>query len=67
MGGAGDVDGDGDVDAADLSRLIAEIFDGDGEDSAAVAGGDVFSSAAAETNGDARVDAADLVGWWQRR
>jgi hypothetical protein len=48
----GDLDGDGSVTAADAARLIAEIYDGDGDSAAA--------NVAADVNGDGRITAADL-------
>jgi hypothetical protein len=58
---AGDLDGDGRVDAADLQWLIAELYDGDGDDAAAAAGGTIASGPAADVNGDGRITAADLA------
>jgi hypothetical protein len=57
----GDLDGDGRVGPADLERLIAELFDGDGDDAAAAAGGTIASGPAADVNGDGRITAADIV------
>jgi hypothetical protein len=58
---AGDLDGNGRVDAADLRWLIAELYDGDGDDAAAAGGGAIASGPAADVNGDGRITAADLV------
>jgi hypothetical protein len=57
----GDLDGDGRVDAADLSQLIAEIYDGDGDATADADGGTVASSPAADVNGDGHITAADCT------
>jgi hypothetical protein len=57
----GDVDGDGRVTAADIDWLIAELFDGDGDSAASVAGGDVAFGPAVDVNGDGRITAADLA------
>jgi hypothetical protein len=57
----GDLDGDGRVDAADLSQLIAEIYDGDGDAAADAGGGTVPSGPAADVNGDGRITAADFT------
>jgi len=58
----GDLDGNGRIDAADVRLLIAELYDGDGDDIAAAGGGDVQSGPAADANGDGRITAADLAG-----
>lgn len=58
---AGDLDGNGLVNTADLQRLIAELYDGDGDDAAAAGGGTIASGPAADVNGDGRITAADLV------
>ncbi len=63
----GDVDGDGHVGAADLSQLVAEIYDGDGDETARAGGSAVASDAAVDVNADGRVTAADiaaLLGHW---
>ena len=52
---AGDVDRDGIVSEADLRQLIAELFDGDGNDAASDAGGTVDSGVQADANGDAAI------------
>ena len=57
----GDLDGDGSITAADSTWLAAEIYDGDGDATAAVGGGHVASSAAADANDDGRVTAADFL------
>jgi len=63
----GDLTGDGVVSGADLTWLIAELFDGDGDAVGAAAGGAVASGAAADTNLDARLTAADLIALMRRR
>jgi hypothetical protein len=63
----GDLDGDGEVTGADADQLVGELFDGDGDEVGAVGGGDIPSPATADTNDDARVTAADLVGLMERR
>ena len=57
----GDVDGDGVVGEADRDWLVRELFDGDGDERDAAAGGDVASGPEADVNDDGRVGAADLV------
>ena len=63
----GDLDGDGRVTAADAARLVAELYDGDGDAAAAAAGGTIASDAAADVNGDGRITAADLSALAARR
>jgi len=62
----GDINRDGPIDAADLARLRAELFDGDGADEASAAGGTVVSGAEADVDADGSVTAADVVGLIQR-
>jgi hypothetical protein len=59
--GAGDCNGDGRLDAGDISAVVLEIFDGDG-DSPADAGGGSFSGTAngCDSNGDEVIDAGDI-------
>jgi hypothetical protein len=64
---SGDLTGDGLVSDADNARLVAELFDGDGDTRAAVGGGDVASPPAADVTDDAFVTAADLVALMERR
>ena len=59
---AGDATGEGDIDEADLPRLIEELYDGDGTDAMSCGGGAVFSAPGADANVDGRIDAADLIG-----
>ena len=59
---AGDATGEGDVDEADLTRLTAEIYDGDGTDAMSCGGGAVLSAPGADANLDGRINAADIVG-----
>jgi hypothetical protein len=56
----GDLDGDGEVTAADAALLVAEIYDGDGDTVSEAAAGAVASAAAADLNGDGHISAADL-------
>ncbi len=56
----GDLDGDGAVTEADRRWLVRELFDGDGDDAMAAAGGEVVSPPAVDLNGDGRVSASDL-------
>ncbi|MDX2166721.1 MAG: hypothetical protein SF182_06645 [Deltaproteobacteria bacterium] len=63
----GDLDNDGEITGADADWLIAELFDGDGDDASAAAGGSIASSAAADLSGDGLLTAADLVGLMERR
>ena len=57
----GDANGDGVVDERDREQTIAELFDGDGDDAAAAAGGLVASSPGVDRNRDCRIGAADLL------
>lgn len=63
----GDVNGDGEVSIADLRDLVVEIFDGDGDDVAGVAGGDFVGGPGADANQDGSITAADfaLTVWVQ--
>jgi hypothetical protein len=63
----GDVDGNGGVDARDLSQLIAELFDGDGDRAGAVFGGEVASFAGTDATADGRVSIADAIELLRRR
>lgn len=56
-----DVDGDGDVDANDLIALETELFDGDGDRTMDVGGGDFPGTVGADANADGRVSGADIV------
>ena len=58
---SGDATGEGDVDEADLPRLIAELYDGDGTDAMSCGGGAASSAPGADANLDGRLDAADLI------
>ncbi len=58
----GDCNGDDFVDAADMSSLVLELFDGDGSDPAAVPGGTFPGDRyGCNANGDALVDAGDVA------
>jgi len=57
----GDLDGDGTVDENDIRHCIAELYDGDGDSAAAVAGGTVASPPSVDVNADGRVTAADVT------
>jgi hypothetical protein len=59
---AGDATGDGTFDQEDIDRLIAEIFDGDGNDAISCGNAPIGCAAGADANLDRRIDAADLVG-----
>jgi hypothetical protein len=63
----GDVDGNGMVDGNDLSQLIAELFDGDGDRAGAVNEGNVPSFSGADATGDGRVSSADATGLLRRQ
>lgn len=56
----GDANGDGIVDAGDLSALVLEIFDGDGVDPTAAVGGTFPGTIGSDANGDGAIDAGDL-------
>ena len=56
-----DVNGDGHTDATDLTDLVHELFDGDGDHVADVSGGTFPGTSAADANGDDLVTAADLT------
>lgn len=58
---AGDADGNGTADGADLDLLIGELFDGDGTDSLSCGGGSIGCAAGADANGDGAIGAADLL------
>ena len=57
----GDVDGDGVVGESDRAWIVRELFDGDGDERAAAAGGTIASGPEADVNDDGLVTAADLV------
>jgi len=58
---AGDCNSDGAVDAGDISALVLEIFDGDGNDPADTPGGAFPGDpVGCNANGDAVVDAGDI-------
>jgi hypothetical protein len=63
----GDVDGNGAVDSRDLSQLVAEIFDGDGDRAEAMFGGEVASFAGTDATADGRVSIADAIEILRRR
>ncbi|MCB0061263.1 MAG: hypothetical protein KDE19_04090 [Caldilineaceae bacterium] len=56
----GDGNGDGAVDAGDLSACILELFDGDGAAVADVAGGTYAGTTGCDANQDNIIDAGDL-------
>lgn len=56
----GDANGDGVVDAGDITALVLEIFDGDGDDPADTPGGDFPGTLACDANEDGIVNADDL-------
>jgi hypothetical protein len=58
---AGDMNGDGRVDEHDALHSIHELFDGDGDAVADVAGGIVASPPGVDANGDGRVTVADVI------
>lgn len=60
---AGDLNGDGRVDDRDRRWLVAELFDGDGDDVGAAGGGAVASGPAADLNADGRLTAAELAAF----
>ena len=58
----GDCNNDGPVDAADIARIVLEIFDGDGDGPAATPGGTVRGNPiGCNANQDTEVDAGDLA------
>lgn len=59
---AGDADGDGEVTVADRVWAEGELFDGDGQEAADVAGGSIPSTSGVDANDDGFVTAADLIG-----
>jgi cysteine-rich repeat protein len=61
----GDVNGDSTIDEEDIRFLIAEIFDGDGDSVSTVSGGAFQGTPGADSNGDRRIDGADLPGLLQ--
>lgn len=56
----GDCDGNGVVNSADLTAISTEIFDGDGNTVAAVAGGTYVGTCGCDANGNGTIDAGDL-------
>lgn len=56
----GDGNGDGTVNAADLSACVLEIFDGDGSDPADAPNGSFAGTAGCDANVDNAIDAADI-------
>lgn len=56
----GNCNGDGIVDAGDLSAVVQELFDGDGAGAADVAGGTFAGTLGCDANEDAVIDAADV-------
>lgn len=65
-GRIGDLDGDGVADEADRRRLVAELFDGDGDALAAAGGGAIASGAEADLAPDGVLTAADLAAFGVR-
>lgn len=57
---AGDVNGDGEINAGDVSALVLEIFDGDGDIPTDAAGGSFPGTAGCDANQDNRCDAGDI-------
>jgi hypothetical protein len=62
----GDIDGDGRTDTTDLRLLIAEIYDGDGDDAGNTGGGRIATTAAVDVNGDGHITAADITALVRR-
>lgn len=60
---AGDVDGDGRIDDADLEGLAHELVDGDGPSVLEIHGGSYPGSWGADVNRDGIVDTRDVVAW----
>ncbi|MEM7118036.1 MAG: cohesin domain-containing protein [Chloroflexota bacterium] len=58
--GSGDCNNDGTVDAGDLSALILEIFDGDGNLAGGTGGGTFAGTEYCDANDDSIVDAGDI-------
>ncbi|MEA3336585.1 MAG: hypothetical protein U9R25_11790 [Chloroflexota bacterium] len=56
----GDCNGDGTVDAGDISACVLEIFDGDGDDPANAAGGTFVGTPFCDSNEDGKIDAGDI-------
>lgn len=56
----GDVNGDGQMDAADIQALILEINDGDGDDAGQAQQGSFAGNATMDLNGDGLIDFGDL-------
>lgn len=57
----GDLDGDGALTEADRWWLVRELFDGDGDDAMAAAGGALTSPPGVDVDADGRVTASDLA------
>lgn len=57
----GECNGDQIVSAADITAVIIEIFDGDGDDPAAAAGGDFSGTPGCDANEDGTINAADIT------
>jgi hypothetical protein len=58
---SGDTNGDGKVDAGDISALVLEIFDNDGNLPGNVSGGSFPGFPGADANSDGKVDAGDIT------
>lgn len=63
----GDVNRDGRLDRVDIDLLVAELFDGDGDDATSTAGGSLATGAEADVDGDHVVGAGDLSALVLRR
>lgn len=58
---AGDGNGDGQVDAGDISACVLELFDGDGNFWLAASGGTFTGTPGCDANQDTHIDAGDLT------
>ena len=58
----GDVDANGSLTIADIDAVVAEIFDGDGDCPFDTSHGFTATGAPVNSNGDARINAADVSG-----
>lgn len=56
----GDCNGDNQIDAGDLTALVQEIFDGDGDDPSDATDGTFAGTTSCDANTDNRIDAGDL-------
>lgn len=56
----GDCNGDNQTDAGDISALVLEIFDGDGNNAGETSGGTFPGNASCDANEDTKVDAGDI-------